>query len=113
VLLAGQVVEAVFTPISGFESDRMQGCGNYGRRKSTHLFGTVLTALAFPFVFIELPGFEKASPEALLVYFIPVVFIFKVGWAGVQVAHLSLIPELGQNDPSDRDDLAILRYSNT
>jgi len=109
VLFAGQVVEAIATPITGLESDRIQGCGNYGRRKSTHLFGTILTAIFFPFIFIELPGFDKATPEALLVYFIPVVFIFKFGWAAVQTTHLSMIPELA-SDPSDRDDLAILRY---
>lgn len=82
--MVGQFVEAVSTPLSGMESDRMKGFGNYGRRKSAHFVGTCLTMLMFPLIFIQLPGFDKASPEALLVYYIPVVFIQKVGWATVQ-----------------------------
>lgn len=65
---------------------------------------------AFPLVFIALPGFDRASPEALLVFYIPLVLIFKFGWAMTQVSHLSMIPELS-NDATDRDDMTILRYT--
>ncbi|XP_021948309.1 major facilitator superfamily domain-containing protein 12 isoform X1 [Folsomia candida] len=109
ILMMGQVVEAAATPLAGLESDRITGCGKYGRRKSTHLVGTVLTMFAFPLVFIALPGFDRASPEALLVFYIPLVLIFKFGWAMTQVSHLSMIPELS-NDATDRDDMTILRY---
>lgn len=63
---------------------------------------------AFPLVFIALPGFEQASPEGLLVYYVPIVLIFKVGWATVQVSHLSMIPE--RVDATDRNDMTILRW---
>lgn len=39
VLLLGQVVDAVATPIIGIESDRTAGFCNYGKRKSWHLIG--------------------------------------------------------------------------
>ena len=39
LLLLGQVVDAVTTPFIGYESDRVQGVCNYGKRKSWHLLG--------------------------------------------------------------------------
>lgn len=43
MLLLGQVVDAVATPLVGYESDRtVSGFFNYGRRKSWHLVGSAL-----------------------------------------------------------------------
>ncbi len=39
VMLVGQVADAIFTPFIGYESDRINGCFNYGKRKSWHLLG--------------------------------------------------------------------------
>ena len=39
VLLIGQLVDGIATPIIGYESDRTRGCAKYGRRKSWHLTG--------------------------------------------------------------------------
>ena len=42
LLLLGQVVDAICTPLVGYESDRTRGFRNYGRRKSWHLIGEKL-----------------------------------------------------------------------
>ena len=42
VLLLGQVVDAIATPIIGYESDFINGCCRYTKRKSWHLLGKFL-----------------------------------------------------------------------
>lgn len=39
LLLWGQIVDAVATPLLGLESDRVSGFFRYGKRKSWHLIG--------------------------------------------------------------------------
>lgn len=39
LLLVGQIADGICTPLIGYESDRTQGCRNYGKRKSWHLVG--------------------------------------------------------------------------
>jgi Na+/melibiose symporter-like transporter len=39
LLLLGQAVDAVSTPLIGYESDRIQGSRCLGKRKTWHLFG--------------------------------------------------------------------------
>lgn len=39
LLLIGQIADALSTPFVGYESDRLSGFCNYGKRKSWHLLG--------------------------------------------------------------------------
>ena len=39
LLLLGQVADAIATPLVGYESDRIEGCWKYTKRKSWHLLG--------------------------------------------------------------------------
>jgi len=41
LLMLGQVVDAVATPLIGFESDRINGCCRLPKRKSWHLLGSL------------------------------------------------------------------------
>ncbi|XP_036940504.1 major facilitator superfamily domain-containing protein 12-like [Acanthopagrus latus] len=95
LLLVGQVADAICTPLIGYESDRTPGCGNYGKRKTWHLVGTLSVLLSFAFIFNQCLGCSTDTPQwASLTYFVPFIIIFQFGWAATQISHLSLIPEL-------------------
>uniref|UniRef100_A0A8C4DBC8 Major facilitator superfamily domain-containing protein 12 n=1 Tax=Dicentrarchus labrax TaxID=13489 RepID=A0A8C4DBC8_DICLA len=95
LLLVGQIADAICTPLIGYESDRTPGCGNYGKRKTWHLVGTLSVLLSFSFVFNQCLGCDALTPQwASLTYFSPFIIVFQFGWAATQISHLSLIPEL-------------------
>ncbi|XP_053186609.1 major facilitator superfamily domain-containing protein 12a [Scomber japonicus] len=95
LLLVGQIADGICTPLIGYESDQAPGCGNYGKRKSWHLVGTVSVLLSFAFIFNQCLGCDSYTPQwASLTYFVPFIIIFQFGWAATQISHLSLIPEL-------------------
>uniref|UniRef100_A0A665U8I8 Major facilitator superfamily domain-containing protein 12 n=1 Tax=Echeneis naucrates TaxID=173247 RepID=A0A665U8I8_ECHNA len=95
LLLVGQIADGICTPLIGYESDRTPGCGNYGKRKTWHLVGTLSVILSFAFIFNQCLGCNSLTPPwASLIYFIPFIIIFQFGWAAAQISHLSLIPEL-------------------
>ncbi|XP_013888274.1 major facilitator superfamily domain-containing protein 12 [Austrofundulus limnaeus] len=95
LLLVGQIADALCTPLIGYESDQTSGCGNYGKRKTWHLVGTLSVVLSFAFIFNQCLGCNVHTPQwASLTYFAPFIIIFQFGWAATQISHLSLIPEL-------------------
>ncbi|XP_068427534.1 major facilitator superfamily domain-containing protein 12a isoform X2 [Clinocottus analis] len=95
LLLVGQVADGICTPLIGYESDRTPGCGNYGKRKTWHLVGTLSVMLSFAFIFNQCLGCGSLTPQWVsLTYFIPFIIVFQFGWAATQISHLSLIPEL-------------------
>ncbi|XP_076444080.1 major facilitator superfamily domain-containing protein 12-like [Babylonia areolata] len=113
LLLVGQVADAIATPLIGYEADATSGCCGYTKRKSWHAFGLLCTTCSFPFIFAPVIGAdENTSDLALFVYYAAFVIIFQIGWASVQISHLSLIPEL----TSDKSEVAGLngwRYAAT
>lgn len=96
LLLIGQIVDGLATPLVGIESDGTEH-SKYGRRKVWHLGGCVAVALTFPFVFNLCVGCENASHWSLFVYYVPFIVIFQIGWAATQISHLSLIPDLASS----------------
>ncbi|XP_044075285.1 major facilitator superfamily domain-containing protein 12-like [Siniperca chuatsi] len=95
LLLVGQIADGICTPLIGYESDRTPGCGNYGKRKTWHLVGTLSVMLSFAFIFNQCLGCDSLTPQwASLTYFVPFIIVFQFGWAATQISHLSLIPEL-------------------
>lgn len=58
----------------------------------------------------------EAAAEAAwwqqMLYYSPLVAIFQVGWAAVQIAHLSLIPDLTASERG-RTELTAVRYART
>ncbi|CAL1288333.1 unnamed protein product [Larinioides sclopetarius] len=113
VLLIGQVADAIATPLLGYEASSNREtaiCKKYGKRKFLHLIGTICVVLSFPFIYSVCPGCETASEFALTLMLIPLVIIFQVGWAAVQVSHLSLIPAITPHE-TERDFLNVLRYA--
>ncbi|XP_006869107.1 PREDICTED: major facilitator superfamily domain-containing protein 12 [Chrysochloris asiatica] len=114
LLLLGQVADGLCTPLVGYEADRAAGhCARCGPRKTWHLVGTVCVLLSFPFIFSPCLGCGAATPEwVALLYYSPFIVVFQFGWAATQIAHLSLIPELVNND-HEKVELTALRYAFT
>lgn len=111
LLLVGQIADAIATPLIGFESDAVNGCCGYTKRKSWHLFGIICTAASFPFIFSPVYG-GSTSDLGIFIYYSAFVIIFQIGWAAVQISHLSLIPELASNN-SETAGLNGWRYAAT
>ena len=117
VLLAGQVADAIATPLCGILSDRSKGLTLWRlrleRRQTWYLFGTILVAFNFFFIFgIALPVLiQPDCPEwGLLVYYCAAASLFNVGWAAVQVSHMAMVPELSKHEHT-RVVLNSARYS--
>ncbi|XP_023949027.1 major facilitator superfamily domain-containing protein 12 [Bicyclus anynana] len=114
LMLIGQIVDALFTPFIGYHSDHTNNylSARYGRRKLWHLFGTLCVLGSFPFIFTQCIGCSTTHKWAQMFYFAAFITIFQIGWAAVQISHLSLIPELAE-DPHVRTHLTAIRYGFT
>ena len=95
LLLIGQIADGVATPIVGLESDRnINTCSAYGKRKTWHLIGTMLSLSTFPFIFQPCYGGEHASRGALIFYYSMLIVIFQFAWAAIQINHLAMTCDL-------------------
>ncbi|KAL4227463.1 Major facilitator superfamily domain-containing protein 12 [Mactra antiquata] len=112
LVLIGQISDAVFTPFIGYESDRVKGCFNMGKRKTWHLLGTICVMFSFPFLFVGCITCEHAPDWSQFIYYAPFVIIFQFGWASTQINHLSLIPDL-TDCSNERTGLNGTRYAFT
>ncbi|XP_045494388.1 major facilitator superfamily domain-containing protein 12-like [Colias croceus] len=114
LMLIGQVVDAVSTPFIGYHSDHTNNSVSawYGRRKLWHLFGSACVLMSFPFIFSQCIGCSLTHKWAQMYYYASFILIFQIGWAAVQISHLSLIPELAE-DPHVRTHLTAIRYGFT
>lgn len=99
VLIAGQFVDGIATPLVGSLSDRYScvepGCcyGISGRRKSWYIGGLILVSSTFWVLFTPYPAeFEIFLPAA--VYYGLANCVFQIGWATVQVSNMAMVPEL-------------------
>ena len=116
LLLIGQLVDGLATPIIGYLCDITPfWFFGFGRRKLWHLFGTILVAVSLFFfwhrcLICEATG--GAPLGAQIVWYAVFIAIFQLGWASVQISHLSLIPEL-TNEESERVGLNAIRLECT
>lgn len=113
LFLIAQGADAVFTPFIGIGCDRLviKRLARYGKRKTWHLFGTIFVAITWPFIFSSCLACTDKSPSWLrFSYYSFTVVFFHVGWASVQIAHLSLIPEIAKR-PGEIVELNAVRYA--
>ncbi|XP_011158642.1 major facilitator superfamily domain-containing protein 12 [Solenopsis invicta] len=101
LLLLGQIVDAIMTPVFGFLVDR------YCKKKIWHAVGSIMVTLSFPVIF---GGFVNLSATIAMLLYVTSITIFQTGWAAVQISHLSMIPSL-TNSVLARADLTAIRYS--
>ena len=94
VMLAGQVADALATPLVGIFSDKTDS--KLGKRTPWYIAGTVLVVLSFTFIFVKILP-ENSSQTLTLLYYIVFASLFNIGWASVQVSHMALVPSLSLN----------------
>ncbi|KER29532.1 hypothetical protein T265_13341 [Opisthorchis viverrini] len=136
VVLIGQVADGLATPVVGLLSDRgfvhNPGEGAHYEpiisttdnphsslrsflrfcptgRKAWHFWGSLLVILAFPLIFGSPVGTSDSSNTLKMIYYAPMVILFQIGWAAVQITHLALMNDLTW-DPSERTLLTSLRH---
>jgi len=91
-LLSGQITDGITTPIVGYLSDKVSCPG--GRRNFWYYFGFTFVNICFLGIFTN-PGFIPPYPsQASKAWYLTMPAIFNVGWASVQIAHLSIVNSL-------------------
>ncbi|XP_050298744.1 major facilitator superfamily domain-containing protein 12-like [Anthonomus grandis grandis] len=101
LLMIGQVIDSVATPLAGWAIDLT------GHRRAWHFGGTIAVAIGFSLLFSIKPTELTTS---ILAYYILSISMFQIGWAVVQISHLSIIPEISRNH-SHSSDLTAIRYT--
>ncbi|VEN40083.1 unnamed protein product [Callosobruchus maculatus] len=101
LLMTGQVVDSLATPLAGWLLD----CT--GKRKLWHFSGSLAVALGFSLIF-SMKYTDLTSD--ILIYYILNITLFQIGWAIVQISHLSLIPEISRSH-AHSSDLTAIRYT--
>ncbi|KAL4509928.1 hypothetical protein ABPG72_010121 [Tetrahymena utriculariae] len=96
-MLSGQVFDAISTPLVGYLSDKTNT--RFGKRMPWYVLGTILVLIGFlPVFHCFIPGKiwlsldDNNSLKAFYYIFFP--SLFNVGWAAVQISHMSLVPSL-------------------
>ena len=95
-MLVGQISDGLFTPIVGLYSDKLNT--SIGKRKPWYIAGTILVPLSFIFAFQEclLCSFlsEDSQDIGVLLWYCCFAVFFNIGWACIQISHISMIPSL-------------------
>ena len=94
ILLAGQIADAIATPIVGILSDKTET--RFGKRTPWYFCGTILVSISFTLIFFSLLP-DDAGPTTKLVYYSVFASLFNIGWASVQVSHMALLPSITLN----------------
>lgn len=95
VLLSGQIADGLATPVVGVLSDKTKT--RLGKRLPWYIFGFILVTISFVFIFQECllcQWFDSNTQSMKTFYYVFFPSAFNVGWAAVQVAHMSLVPSL-------------------
>ncbi|XP_073957316.1 major facilitator superfamily domain-containing protein 12-like isoform X3 [Choristoneura fumiferana] len=108
LLMTGQIVDAIATPIVGIMADK------YGTKKSWHLTGSILVSCTFPMLFVRCWGcYIGGDPDYLSwwmpLYYAVLITFFQIGWAIVQISHLAMIPSISDS-LQVRSELTSIRY---
>ena len=107
IILVSQVFGAVSTPFVGMWSDQCV-CKYPGRRKIFHLMGNFAVVCSYFFIWHSCLGCADAEAPYQVLYYASFAAIFQFG-AAVQIATLSLIPELAK-ERSEKVELNSIRY---
>jgi len=88
-LFSGQIADGITTPIVGVLSDKINtGCG---KRIPFYIFGTFFVIPCFMGIFSYpwfIPDFSENERNA---WYITLPALFNVGWAAVQISHMSIV----------------------
>jgi len=95
-LLAGQIADGIATPLVGYFSDRTKTkfgniSNNIGQRSPWYVLGLVLVVSCYIPIYQTFISDNKSNEFA---YYIIFPAIFNIGWAALQISHMSLVPSL-------------------
>lgn len=88
-LLGGQLADGIATPIIGMLSDKNDLC--WGKRNTFFIVGSIIVIPSFLCIFTS-PIWSNAL--CLNMWYIVWPMIFNIGWAAVQVSHMSIVNSL-------------------
>ena len=94
VLLAGQISDAIATPLVGIFSDKTTT--RLGKRTPWYIGGTILVAFSFTLIFFSILPSDSSENDKLIYYSV-CASLFNIGWAAVQVSHMALLPSITLN----------------
>ena len=106
VVLAGQIADALATPLIGILSDRTET--KFGKRTPWYIAGSFLVAISFSLIFQRCLICSEDKGTMQLMYYISLLVLYNLGWAAVQVAHMSLLPVISVNK-KNKDKMVRLR----
>ena len=105
-LLSGQIADGIMTPIVGVASDKCNT--RWGKRMPWYVFGVFFVIPTFAGIFAypefinvkeEVNGkLEIKHPTLQAVWYITLPALFNIGWASVQIAHMSIVNALSQSN---------------
>ena len=88
-ILSGQIVDGVMTPVVGLLSDKTNT--RIGQRKPWYILGLVLVTICYIPIY---SGFNIDNMPAMYAFYTIFPSLFNVGWAALQISHMSLVPSL-------------------
>lgn len=93
-MLSGQVADGLATPFVGYFSDRTNS--RFGKRKPWYATGFVIVVVSFLFIFQNcmICSLDYNKTALKMSYYIFFPSLFNIGWAFMQVSHMSLVPSL-------------------
>lgn len=115
IMLVGQIVDGIATPIIGTIMDRAPTCCGMGRKRPFYLFGTFFVGVSLVFQFTVCFVCTVVGNDSLFVVYINYLLwpiMVNISWPMVQIAHMSLPPAIS-NSRKTRDRLSNLRNAFT
>lgn len=117
IFLVAQVTDGILSPAIGYACDRYNFpvLSRFGKRKSWHMFGTIILLIFSPFLFVRCLLCEVTSSDnetVAIIYYSVIVIAIHFGFAAVQISHLALLPDIAKK-PNDFVRLNSSRYFHT
>eukprot|EP00924_Labyrinthula_sp_SR-Ha-C_P014450 snap_masked-scaffold_20-processed-gene-5.85-mRNA-1 protein AED:1.00 eAED:1.00 QI:0/-1/0/0/-1/1/1/0/509 len=112
VLLVSQFFDGIFTPLFGRLCDNLTKSEEHPIfvRKRLHFFGLIILVLCSAFMYLYCLPCQVGNPLFLL---IPLAGLIQIGYAAVEVSHLSLVPFLSRSDESRTKMISLAQFNNT
>lgn len=79
-MLAGQIADAIATPLVGFLSDKTHS--RFGKRTPWYFIGVIVVILTFLPIFLPILPSDAANLTKII-YFVTFPALFNIGWASV------------------------------